>query len=142
MKSRGLVLLLSAFFAIAATGCYHQIVETGRTPGPTVVNRTATSWVFGLISTSSSEIDVRTLCPSGVAVVETQQSFINGLLAALTIGIYTPQTVTVTCAAGAGEASAPQINVPQTATSEQLAAAVDNAVVQSLKHEGPVVIRF
>src|SRR5687767_5988245 len=140
MKSRGLVLLLTALFATTASGCYHQIVETGRTPGPTVVTRTANTWAWGLVA--AEEIDVRTLCPNGVAIVETQQSLINGVLGALTLGIYTPQTVTVTCAAGGGDAFGPQIEVPEAATPEQVAAAFDSAVSQSMKRQGPVVIRF
>ncbi len=37
-------------------------------------------------------------CPGGVARVETQQSFVNGLVGTLTSGIYTPLQVTTTCA--------------------------------------------
>ena len=41
-------------------------------------------------------------CPTGVARVETRQSFVNGLVGILTFGIYTPMEIIVTCANGPG----------------------------------------
>lgn len=89
---------LASLAAIALlAGCYHQVVQTGRMPGPVVVNRPWTAtWLWGLVP--ASEIDVTSQCTSGVATVETQQSFLNGLVGGLTLGIYTPRDVKVTCA--------------------------------------------
>ena len=42
-------------------------------------------------------------CPNGVAKVETQHRFVNQLVGLLTLGIYTPMQIKVTCAAGAAE---------------------------------------
>ena len=43
--------------------------------------------------------------PAGVARVETHLSFTNQLVNILTIGIYTPMTIVVTCADGPGASS-------------------------------------
>jgi len=78
-------------------GCYHQVVQTGREPGPVVVRRGwIATWLWGLVP--AEELNVTSQCPSGVATVETQQSFLNGLVAGITIGIYDPRDVKVTCA--------------------------------------------
>ena len=45
-------------------------------------------------------IQTASQCPNGVARVETQHSFLNSLVAAITFSIYTPMTITVQCAAG------------------------------------------
>jgi hypothetical protein len=51
--------------------------------------------------------------------VETEHSFLNGLVGALTLGIYTPMHLTVTCASGA-TAEVPE---PTTPASPEVAAA-------------------
>jgi hypothetical protein len=79
-------------------GCYHQVVQTGRAPGPVVVSHPWTAtWLWGLVP--AEEINVTSQCPNGVATVETQQSFLNGLVGGLTLGIYAPRDVQITCAA-------------------------------------------
>lgn len=88
---------------VATAGCFHQVVQTGATPAPTTVEHAfVATWLWGLVP--AEPIDVRKSCPSGVATVETQQSFINGLVGALTLGLYTPQEVKVTCGSAMGRA--------------------------------------
>jgi hypothetical protein len=83
--------------AIVLSGCYHATIETGATPAPmTIENHWASGWVYGLVPPST--IDARQKCPKGVAKVDTQVSFANQLVSFLTIGIYTPMDITVTCA--------------------------------------------
>jgi hypothetical protein len=89
--------------ALTVAACYHQVVRTELPPSPTVIERKwVPTWIFGLVA--AKPIDFRQQCPSGAAVVETQQTFLNGLVGLVTIGIYTPQSVRVTCASGAGSA--------------------------------------
>jgi hypothetical protein len=90
----------AALGALALTGCYKvQVVAS-----PTAVGGEAkASWqnffVFGLVG--NARIDVREFCGGGeAATVETGATFVNGLVSGLTFGLYTPRTVTVTCAAG------------------------------------------
>lgn len=82
-----------------ASGCYRQVIQTGRTPAATVIDRPWThTWLWGLVPATA--IDVTSQCRSGIATVVTEQSFMNGLVSVLTLGIYTPRHVTVTCATG------------------------------------------
>ncbi|MBP47703.1 MAG: hypothetical protein CMH53_07175, partial [Myxococcales bacterium] len=50
-------------------------------------------------------INSATLCPSGVAMIDAHISFLDGFIGALTVGVYTPKTVVVVCAAGDVEVS-------------------------------------
>lgn len=82
----------------STAACFHQAVHSGLTPSPTSVveEQFVSTWLWGLVP--AKPIDVRQSCPTGVATVETQQSFVNGLVGAVTLGIYTPQHLRVTCA--------------------------------------------
>jgi Bor protein len=94
---------LCAATLIVTAGCYHATVETGATPSSTVIDKAfASSWIYGLIPPSI--VSTASQCPNGVAKVETQHSFVNQLVGFITLGIYTPMQITVTCAA-AGSAS-------------------------------------
>jgi hypothetical protein len=44
-----------------------------------------------------------------VSKVETEHSFLNGLVQFVTLGIYTPMHLTVTCAGGANADTAPSV---------------------------------
>ena len=79
------------------TGCWHVTVTSGARPSATVVDQPfAHSFVIGLVP--PVEINVKDHCPNGVAKVETEHSFVNGLVTVLTGSIYTPIHVRVTCA--------------------------------------------
>ena len=85
--------------AILLAGCYHVTVVTGSTPTSTTVNKEwQNSFVFGLVP--PAELNVKDQCPQGVAKVETEQSFLNGLVRVLTYSIYTPMHTEVTCGSG------------------------------------------
>lgn len=84
---------------LMVSGCYRQVVQTGRTPTSTVIDRPWThTWLWGLVA--ATPIDVTTQCRSGIATVVTEQTFMNGLVTVLTLGIYGPRHVTITCATG------------------------------------------
>jgi hypothetical protein len=135
-SSLALVLLLG-------TACFHQVVQTGRAAGPTVVDKPwVPGWLWGLVA--NDEVDVRQSCPMGVAMVETEQSFMNGLVSAITIGIFTPQHVRITCASSS--ASLPpgtrEIRIPTGATREAELALVRQAIEASADAHAPVALRF
>ena len=93
IRASGLVSLL------LLGGCYHATVETGATPSTVVIDQSfASSWIYGLVPPKL--VSTTSKCPSGVAKVETQHSFVNGLVGVLTFGIYTPMQIKVTCATG------------------------------------------
>ena len=91
------ILALGACALLA--GCYHVTVTTGAPESPTVVDRPwQNSFVYGLVP--PPEINVAESCPQGVAKVETELSFLNGLVGAVTWSIYTPMHARITCASG------------------------------------------
>lgn len=129
----------SLVLVASSTACYHAVIETGRPAGTTVIQRPWTStWIFGLVE--AKPIETASSCPGGVAKVETQQSFANGLVGALTLGIYTPQTVSITCATGT--ASLPSVTVPAGATLAQKIDAVNAAAAKSADLGTAVLVRF
>jgi hypothetical protein len=97
---------LSACALLALSiGCYHATIETGATPSAEVISKSfASGWIFGLVPPST--VSTAAKCPAGAAKVETQLSFVNQLVSLLTLGIYTPMAIKVTCAA-AGTGAAP-----------------------------------
>jgi hypothetical protein len=57
-------------------------------------------WLFGLIS-PEHELEIQQICAgSANATIEQEQTFLNGLVGALTGGIYSPTTIQVRCATG------------------------------------------
>jgi hypothetical protein len=135
---------------LLSTACYHATVETGRSPGTTVVSKPwVSTFLWGLVP--AKDIDVSAQCPSGIARVETQQTFVNGLVGAVTLGIYTPQSATITCAASRAGALPAELQPSQRslpvvgATDTTYAArrvAVQTAVETSARTHGAVLVRF
>ena len=90
--------LAPLFAALLLAGCYHVTVVTSAAPPGTHVNREwQNSFVYGLVP--PPELNVKDQCPQGVTKVETERSFLNGLVAFLTQSIYTPMHTEVTCSA-------------------------------------------
>jgi hypothetical protein len=79
-------------------GCYHVTVDTGLAPSPTATidQPWALGFVYGLIPPPT--VTTMQRCPKGVAKVETQMDFLNGLVSSVTFGILTPWHIKVTCA--------------------------------------------
>jgi hypothetical protein len=99
-------LLVSAVSFITVTACYHATVETGATPSPVVIDKEfASSWIYGLVPPNT--VSTAEKCPHGVAKVETQHTFVNQLVGIITLGIYTPMQIRVTCASPTSAADDP-----------------------------------
>lgn len=102
MNVRKLALL--GLFMVTA-GCYQTTVNTGLTPGSTMIEKPwAHSFVAGLVPIET--IDAASECANGVARVETQHTFLNMVATVVTGYIYSPMSITVTCAAGSEQESA------------------------------------
>ena len=82
------------------------------------------------------------LLGSGIATVSTQMTVPNWLVSAVTIGIYDPREVTITCAARSASLRGPQIDIAANASQADREAAYINAVELSMRSGQPVVIRF
>lgn len=93
----GILLLAAVTFV---TGCYSTTFSySNRSPGRTdEVGRTFL--IAGLIN-SNDPLRAYDLCPEGVASVEVIHTFGDQFLGCLTLSIYTPNTVRVTCQSGA-----------------------------------------
>jgi len=84
---------------LAVGGCYHVTVITGAPAAPTTIDKLwQNSFVYGLVP--PPELSAKPACAQGVAKVDTERSFLNGLVGGLTWGIYTPMHATITCASG------------------------------------------
>jgi Bor protein len=135
--------LLVLGLALVSLACYHQIVRTGRPAGTTVVDMPwVSSWLWGLVP--AEDLNVSPQCPSGVAVVETEQSFANGFVGLITLGIYTPQHVRITCASGGTSLRhvGGDIFVAKDASPEERAEAFRAAIAAAERTNLPVVVRF
>ena len=135
MRVRRAAAVVAAF---ALTGCWHAVIQTGRPESSDVISiKWANSFVFGLVPPPVLETAQR--CTNGVAKVETQHSFLNGLLTVLTVGIYTPMQLDVVCASRGTASAAPVIKVEQGRTAEQ---ALSEAINMSAKQNTPVYVQF
>jgi hypothetical protein len=91
-----------------ATACYHAEINTATPAGAQTIDIPwAHSFLWGLVP--PAVVDSAAQCPSGVAQVITEHSFVNGLAAAVTFGIYTPMHINVTCAGGQGALDVPMV---------------------------------
>jgi len=101
MRTRSLSLIASL---VLVGACYHVTITTGLpSNGQTIEKPWAAGFIYGLVP--PAEIETAAKCPGGVAKVETQQSFLNGLVSGLTFGIFTPWDIKVSCAGRAAAAN-------------------------------------
>ncbi len=111
--------LLAALTSLGA--CYHATIETGLSPSPQVLEKSfASSWIYGLVPPKTVETTNR--CPQGAAKVETQLTFLNQLVGFLTLGIYTPMHIRVTCAQTAASTTGASLTIPGDTESGELSA--------------------
>jgi hypothetical protein len=135
-------LLTVAAVLMVTSACYHQVIQTGRTPGPTVVHKPWTStWFFGIVP--AKPIDVSSQCPNGVATVETQRTFANGLVSLFTGIVWDPIDVKVTCAVGRSSLDGLDvIRVARTASPAERNAAFKAALDLSSRTGKPVGLTY
>jgi hypothetical protein len=93
------IVLTSGALLLSMSGCYKATFYKNAS---VVKGEEHEEWtdffVFGMVGTE--HIDVKKFCPTGeAAVVRTGGNVGTGVVGALTIGIYTPRKVYVTCAA-------------------------------------------
>ena len=143
-RLQGSFLVVVFFSLFLLAGCYHATIDTGLAPGPKTVEMWKHSWMAGLVP--PSVVEAQSECENGVARVETQQSFLNGLVGALTSGIYTPMTVIVTCAAddmsSAAVDSASVVTVPYGSDYEEIMDAFGRAADKAVAAEQPAYVQF
>lgn len=127
---------------LASAGCYHATIETGRSQSGTMVERKwAHGFLYGLVPPST--VETASTCPNGIAKVETQLSFLNQIANILTLGIYTPMTIQVWCAApGSDDADAQMLSVRAGASKEETGETLAAAATLSRESGRAVYVRF
>lgn len=130
--------------ALLLGGCYHATIETGLAPSAQVIDQGfASGWIYGLVPPKT--VATASKCPAGVAKVETQLSFVNQLVSFLTLGIYTPMHIRVTCAApGSASIGAPEstLAVEVGAGTPVIQARFAEAADRAAETHHPVLVRF
>ena len=86
-----------------STGCMKTSIAVQPVPGSVNPKNATTKkkvhfFVWGLAGNGT--VNTAEICPGGVHWMQTQASFVDGLLSGLTAGIYGPRTVAVKCASG------------------------------------------
>ncbi len=135
--------LAVAALLLALPACYHATIETGLPASNDVVEKSfASGWIYGLVP--PSPVKAMSKCTHGVSKVETQLSFVNQLVNAITLGIYTPMWIKVTCASGGRSAApgTPEVKVGDNPTSEAVIEAFTRAADLAVETHGPVLVRF
>jgi hypothetical protein len=91
------LVLLFLLLAPALTGCFRVTYQSGRPRGPVKVRHTHGFFLLGLVG----EMHVRPEADcqgKGVARMASGVTAVDALLTIVTVGIYAPRTVVVTCA--------------------------------------------
>jgi hypothetical protein len=144
MKHSVYSLLAFSVALLANTGCYHATIETGLTPSTeTIEEPFASGWIYGLVPPNT--ISTQAKCKHGVAKVETQHSFVNSLVGIITLGIYTPMDIKVTCAASETSllnGAEPDIILDETATDLDIQAAFARAARLAVESGNPVYVVY
>lgn len=95
------LIITSSLFTLILflTSCYNARIITKADPSNQVIKKEwASSFIYGLVPPPT--VKTMNKCSSGVARIETKLSFLNSIARIFTLGIYTPMTITVTCADG------------------------------------------
>jgi hypothetical protein len=115
----------------ATAGCFRTTVRSGLPPGDVPAGydeKWHSTWLLGAVETSGPYA-LDALCPGGWAELGTHTNLLQGLVTAVSYGIYTPQTVTIVCAAPGAAAPPPRDGyapLPAPATSSYPPAPVRN----------------
>ncbi|HWA73933.1 MAG TPA: Bor family protein [Polyangiaceae bacterium] len=108
MKQLTRFTIASIALSAVLQGCYTTTIRSGK-PAEQPSVEYDEKWHHGLvwgIAELSGPYDLQRICPNGWSVIKTETSFVNGVVEAVTSGIYSPQTVTVQCARPGASASA------------------------------------
>jgi hypothetical protein len=93
MRWKGTAATLSA--VLLATGCYTTRFQSNLAPGGAKFEEKGNFFLWGLVG--EKEVDLKKMCPAGPARWQNQQTFVDGLIGAVTLGIYIPRTINVEC---------------------------------------------
>ena len=92
-------MLLATALALLNTGCAQQTFTVQNKPAAVAPKETTITHHFFVSGIGQKTVDAAKICGGAENVVktETQQTFVNGLLGFITLGIYTPLEARVLC---------------------------------------------
>lgn len=96
--------MLALLAAACLGGCYTTTIRSGKPAAPAKIDFDG-HWHHGILwgtAELSGPYDLSKVCPHGWAEITTEESFVNGFLNLITYSLYSPQSVTIRCAQGAG----------------------------------------
>jgi len=83
-------------FCVGVSGCFRHVYSQGNGGTVEKYDQWQHHFVVGLVNTPT--VDVDSVCPNTKDfTVYERQTFLNGLVSGLTLGIYTPSKITVSC---------------------------------------------
>ena len=143
MKYAKFIPLVALLFALSS--CYSANITTDKQPSAQTIEK---AWAHGFIGglvMIGADVDA-SQCSNGIAEVETKLSFVNMLVNGITGGLYTPMSISVTCAAG-GMSSADiapdkKFNLSQDVSEEKAANTVKKAAEKSKALGESVYVTF
>src|SRR5690554_6471125 len=95
-----MVAMLALFF-VGSTGCISNTFDyPSRQADGRVMEESRTFLIYGLVDRNDRPVVGHELCNGPVKSVETVHTFGNQCIGCITLSIYTPNTVRVTCATG------------------------------------------
>ena len=93
---RYIVVFMSLVSIMCATSCFRTTYKNpSLTRSGDVHSKKQHFFLFGLAG--GRDVDLNATCPAGVAEVRSKFSFVDGLLAVLTLDLYAPRSVEVEC---------------------------------------------
>jgi hypothetical protein len=87
---------MGAALALSTGGCYAIHYESRLPPGGPQHEERVNYFLWGFVG--EKDVDLDALCPQGVHAFRSEATITNGLLFAITLGIWAPRTVVVECA--------------------------------------------
>jgi hypothetical protein len=90
---------IAAVAALLLSGCQTVHYTTGRNAGGGRVEQNAPFFLWGLVG--EKVVNLNEVCPQGGAARwKNEQTFLDGFLGFITLGIYSPRTIVIECASG------------------------------------------
>lgn len=128
-------------FTFSFLACYHATVETGRSPnGVRIEERWASSFIYGLVPPDVVEAAAK--CPDGLARVETRLGFLNQVVGVITLGIYTPMEIVVSCAGSTVAADRRGTTLTAGSDGKARTSSIRRASAIARETERPVYVKF
>lgn len=98
---------LSFLISLLVIGCYNRVQFPSQAPSATTVAYTKIFLFWGLMGEGNYEL--YSACPSeNVYEINSHTNFLQGALTVASLGIYSPRTIEVVCAAPLDEEGVPQ----------------------------------